>query len=146
MNFLQWPITLDSSKDSPSISLWGAILAFFLPVWGGVLLISLFLAGFTKGAAPSVLMFFGAVVFFLLYRGRSEPHRKVIKSASDLSSNIWTALGVLYLFYALANNGQEFNSLLKADDAVSAFLFGWVGSTAAGRVAISLSDTFSKPK
>lgn len=140
-NILNHPVTLDSKPGSPSIPAWGAVLALLLPVSGGVAvsMLTIFALSEWVGWVFIGLALFGLIAF--LYAWRSEGYRKFIKSAFDVSWNIWSLAGVTMTAYKLAvvvPNLSELPSSFQPLFITS--MVGWAVTTAVGRAAIALMD------
>ncbi len=149
--FSNHPVTLDRSKDSPSIPFWAAVLAFNSSRFGRA--VTIFAASFSTlfGAAALFFMLVAAgIIFAFLYTWRNEAQRKFFKLPFDLSWNIWTFLSVAYLFYGVLEHGSDLKAFLDSlDPVLLTVMFSWACSTAVARAAISLSDVCTlrrKPK
>ncbi len=150
MTLLNHPVTLDSSKDSPSIPFWAAVLAFILPVLGAVAIFAASFSTLFGAAAPFFMLVAAGIIFAFLYTWRNEAQRKFFKLPFDLSWNIWTFLSVAYLFYGVLEHGSDLKAFLDSlDPVLLTVMFSWACSTAVARAAISLSDVCTlrrKPK
>jgi hypothetical protein len=107
LSYLFIPVRLSRTDETgPTIPLWGAVLALGLPIVAiTVLAGELFHAAFA-GWSPLLLIGIAGIFATFLLAMRKES-LKQIKALLDMSWNVWSFVGVSFLFYVAVDDSRQ---------------------------------------